>query len=220
MTTVAYVYKWTHIPSEKWYVGVRAAKGCHPDDGYICSSKVVKPLIIENRAEWRREILSTGSVDDMLKLEVEILKSLDARHDPMSFNKHNGDGISAWAGDKNPMKNPEVAKRHGLQRRGIKRPEVSARQLGKRRPEISGDKHPNKKPENAKKISVGLSGKSKSPEHVQKLREVPHLSGNDHWMRNPNHKRTCENCGIECSKSNYTRWHGGNCKKKTTEETQ
>jgi hypothetical protein len=40
--TIAYVYKWTHIPTSKWYVGSRTAPGCHPDDGYICSSKLIK----------------------------------------------------------------------------------------------------------------------------------------------------------------------------------
>ena len=36
-TTQAFLYKWTHIPTQKWYVGSRTAVGCHIDDGYICS---------------------------------------------------------------------------------------------------------------------------------------------------------------------------------------
>lgn len=32
--TTAYVYRWTHIPTGKWYVGSRTAKGSHPNDGY------------------------------------------------------------------------------------------------------------------------------------------------------------------------------------------
>ena len=39
--TLAYVYKWTELATGKWYVGARGARGCPPDDGYICSSKVV-----------------------------------------------------------------------------------------------------------------------------------------------------------------------------------
>lgn len=27
--TTAYVYRWAHIPTEKWYVGSRTAKGSH-----------------------------------------------------------------------------------------------------------------------------------------------------------------------------------------------
>ena len=37
METVAYVYKWIHIPTGKWYIGSRTRVGSHPDDGYYCS---------------------------------------------------------------------------------------------------------------------------------------------------------------------------------------
>ena len=33
-STQAYLYKWIHIPTQKWYVGSRTAKGCHQADGY------------------------------------------------------------------------------------------------------------------------------------------------------------------------------------------
>lgn len=92
METVAYVYKWTHIPTLRWYVGCRYATGCHPDDGYICSSKIVKPLIKANPEEWRREIIAVGSKVDMLELEHEILTLFDAAKDSRSFNKNNGGG--------------------------------------------------------------------------------------------------------------------------------
>ena len=90
--TRAYLYRWTHIPSNKWYVGSRTASGCHPEDGYICSSKQVKPLIIENANEWNREILVIGDSVYILELEANFLTLLDAKNDAMSFNRHNGDG--------------------------------------------------------------------------------------------------------------------------------
>ena len=31
--TQAFLYKWTHIPTQKWYVGSRTAVGCHIDEG-------------------------------------------------------------------------------------------------------------------------------------------------------------------------------------------
>jgi NUMOD3 motif len=98
--TTAYVYKWTHVPTMMWYVGSRTAKGCHIDDGYICSSKYVKPLILESKNEWKREIIATGSVKEMTELETEILQLFDAKHDPISLNKHNGDGKFSVAGKK------------------------------------------------------------------------------------------------------------------------
>jgi hypothetical protein len=88
--TIAFVYKWTHIPTLKWYVGSRTKIGCHPNDGYICSSKIVKPLIESNPEEWKREIISTGTKEAMTELEYEILESVDAARDIRSFNKSNG----------------------------------------------------------------------------------------------------------------------------------
>jgi hypothetical protein len=90
--TVAYVYKWTHLPTLKWYVGSRTARGCHPNDQYICSSRIVKPLIMANPEEWSRTIIDTGTPEQMRELEEEILHLFDAAKDNRSFNQHNGDG--------------------------------------------------------------------------------------------------------------------------------
>lgn len=57
---MAFVYKWTNIPTGKWYIGVRTKNGCHINDGYICSSKIVKPLILSNPSDWKRDILATS----------------------------------------------------------------------------------------------------------------------------------------------------------------
>ena len=72
-STIAFVYKWTHLPTMKWYIGSRTAEGCHPGDGYLCSSKYVKPLINGKIENWKREIISTGSPKEMRFLEEEIL---------------------------------------------------------------------------------------------------------------------------------------------------
>ena len=98
--TIAYVYKWTHIPTLKWYVGSRTAKGCYPDDGYICSSKIVKPMIESNPSEWRREIIAIGDKIEMRELEYEILTCLQAAQDVRSFNQYNGSGPWRTLGSK------------------------------------------------------------------------------------------------------------------------
>lgn len=82
-----YVYKWTHMPTLKWYVGSRTAKNSHPNDGYICSSLTVKPMIKNAPTQWQREIVAVGDRDAMLALELEILETVDAIHDPRSFNR-------------------------------------------------------------------------------------------------------------------------------------
>lgn len=92
MNTYAYVYRWTNKLTGQWYIGSRTARGCHPDDGYICSSRQIKPLILENQSDWDREIICIGEPDLMLKLESDLLVFLDAKNDPQSYNLHNGDG--------------------------------------------------------------------------------------------------------------------------------
>lgn len=98
--TRAYLYRWTHVPSNKWYVGSRTASDCHENDGYICSSRQVKPMIQQNPSEWKREILAIGEPKDMLELEAKFLTKIDAKNDPMSFNMHNGDGNFTTLGTK------------------------------------------------------------------------------------------------------------------------
>lgn len=129
----AYVYRWTHVPTGKWYVGSRTAKGCYSTDSYLCSSREVKPLIQSNPYEWKREILATGSAVEMRNLEAEMLKQSDAKNNPKSFNRHNGDGKFTTLGRIEPadMKQVRAAKL-----KGIKKPEgfgnmVSAVHKGK-----------------------------------------------------------------------------------------
>lgn len=98
METIAFLYKWTQISTGKWYVGSRTSKGCHPNDGYICSSKVVKPLILEHQTDWERSILVIGNPTYISQLERLYLKSIDAKNDPLSFNRHNGDGVFSQTG--------------------------------------------------------------------------------------------------------------------------
>jgi hypothetical protein len=88
----SYVYKWIHKPTQKWYIGSRTNKTAHPDDGYICSSKIVKPMIERNPDEWERKIIAIGSSTDMRKLETKMLRDLKAAQDPMSYN------LSNWGG--------------------------------------------------------------------------------------------------------------------------
>jgi hypothetical protein len=94
----AYVYKWVQKSTEKWYLGSRTGKNCHPNDGYICSSRIVKPMILADSLDWERTILCIGNSEDMLALEVAYLQLIDAKNDPMSFNQHNGDGKFVYKG--------------------------------------------------------------------------------------------------------------------------
>jgi hypothetical protein len=90
--TIAYLYKWTNTETNRWYIGSRTKRGCHPNDGYICSSRTVKPLILEHKEQWTRTILCLGTPEYILALETRLLTAVDAKNDPLSYNQHNGDG--------------------------------------------------------------------------------------------------------------------------------
>jgi hypothetical protein len=82
----AFVYHWQELSTNKWYIGKRTSKGCHPNDGYICSSNIVLPLIQANPTNWKRTIIAIGDPNDISNFETLLLKKLDAANDPMSYN--------------------------------------------------------------------------------------------------------------------------------------
>lgn len=96
--TQAYLYKWTELSTGKWYIGSRTSRGCHPGDGYICSSKTVKPLIQANPQNWEREILVISTPEYIRQLEVDYLTTLDAGRDPKSYNLNNGGSPKRFKG--------------------------------------------------------------------------------------------------------------------------
>jgi hypothetical protein len=90
--TEPFIYLWVNVIERKWYLGSRTAVGCHQDDGYICSSVDVKSMILSAPHEWRRIILESGGIPkDVRERENYLLKLLNARRDPMSYNKTNGE---------------------------------------------------------------------------------------------------------------------------------
>lgn len=154
----AYVYKWVHLPTLRWYVGSRTAKNSHLNDGYICSSKTVKPLIIENPQEWQRFILGIGLPQEMRELESEILISVNAKDDARSFNKHNQDLKFVCDGHSEETIK-KIIKNHAFL--GKKRPNHSAKLTGKKR-----------KLEDIKKWADAMRGIPKSDEHKKNLKKA------------------------------------------------
>jgi hypothetical protein len=131
MSNSAFVYKWTHLPTLRWYIGSRTAKGCSINDGYICSSKKVKPLIESAQSEWSREVIAIGSPADMLELETVILELFDARNDPRSYNQHNGDGRFTTLGIEPHNKGKYIPRNKPSWNSGKKAPQISAAKKGK-----------------------------------------------------------------------------------------
>lgn len=242
--TTAYIYKWTHIPTNKWYIGCRTKENCHPDDGYICSSKIVKPLIENALNDWRREILYTGNPADIILLESQLLEALDAKHDKNSYNLHNGDGKFTTAGiTLSEEWKQNISKGNTGKKKNIESKEnyKKANQLKAKDP-IYLEKLRKPKPEGfGKKVSLALTGKIKSPEHcaalskAQKIVAAKNRTGKtfneifgeerSKQIREASSKKQkgkpCNNPIVTCPHCNKTgpsgamnRWHFNNCRKK------
>ncbi len=219
ITHTSFVYKWTHLPSGKWYIGSRTAKGCYPEDGYISSSQLIKPLIKQNPTEWKREIIKTGSPGEMIKLETTLLESLDAKSNPMSFNQHNGDGKFTRTG---VVVSEETRKK---QSESIKKVHPNRGRPGPNLGRTFGE-------ETRKKQSEAKVGKKRKPFTEQtknKIRQAKLGSNNPSYGKTPSEDTkeklrqanqgkketfTCPHCGKTGGGGSMTRWHFDNCKGK------
>jgi len=218
MEIQAYVYKWIHIPTMKWYIGSRTAKKSHVNDGYIASSKIVLEMYNQNPTDWTREIIAVGEPAAMRLLEFQILHFLDAKNNPMSFNLHNGDGKFTTAG-KNDSQETRLKKKIAH----------TGKHLGEKN-NFYGKRHSIESIEKSKRVGPqnGMYGKfgANHPKFGTKLtdatKELMRIckSGDNHWSRDPKFKWSCPHCGKTGTvTSNYNRWHGDRCKKGTFNES-
>lgn len=230
-TVEAFVYKWTETSTNKWYIGSRTAKGCHINDGYICSSKTVKPLVIDNPNNWVREILVIGDPQYIITVETDYLTTLDAKNDKQSYNLHNGDGKFNSTGvehsDETRAKRSKSLKGHQVSKESIAKGVatrlanggyvVSEETKQKHRDHIAAYGHPMKdkhhSEESCEKMSKAKKGKScgelnnfYNKQHSEETKLTISIKAK--------RKRTCPHCGLIGSISNMTRWHFDNCKKR------
>jgi hypothetical protein len=154
--TQPYIYKWTQISTGMMYLGSKTKAGWNPSRHmeYICSSKVVKPLVLANPDDWKCEILMVGDHDGcqyIFNKESEMLQEINARDNPEYYNQHNNDGIFSRAGthhtEETKKKYMELVKsgKHNLV--GNTNPSYSRvsagthHLLGNNLPRVSGKKH-------------------------------------------------------------------------------
>lgn len=219
ITHTSFVYKWIHLPTGKWYIGSRTAKGCHPEDGYISSSQLIKPLIKQHPTDWKREIIKTGSPEEMIKLETTLLESLDAKSNLMSFNQHNGDGKFTRTG---VVVSEETRKK---QSESIKKIHPNRGKPSPNRGKIASE-------ETRKKQSESKLGKKRKPFTEQtrdKIRQAKIGSNNPSYGKSPSEETreklrqanqgkketfTCPHCDKVGSGGSMSRWHFDNCKEK------
>lgn len=196
--TQAYLYKWTHIPSQKWYVGSRTATGCHINDGYICSSNDVYSMILENKNDWSRQVLCIGKPKYIVNLEAEYLQVLDAKNDPMSFNMHNGDGKFTTTG----RKEPEKAKQRRIQKLiGKKKPEGFGDIIRAARTGMKFDD------EWRKNIGIASTGRVQSSE-ARKKNSLSHLGEKNHFYGKHHTDESKIKCGAQNKGVKSKQWGG------------
>lgn len=216
MNPQAYLYRWTNLSTGKWYIGSRTAKGCHPNDGYICSSKI-KFEIQEYPLDWSREVLVIGDPNYILLLESSLLHLLDAKHDPLSFNKHNGDGKFTTCGKTDT---PRTRLKKSLAHRG-KHVGVKNNFYGKKHTKESIQKSIRNGSENGMYGKLGEASPNYGAVRSEKTKKLISISksGGNHPSKNPKNHWVCEHCGGSGTvKANYTRWHGEKCKSREGNE--
>lgn len=83
-----FLYRWTDNLTGMMYIGVH--KGT-PDDGYICSSKIMMPEYRKRPTDFTREIISSHKTySDVREQEIALLTEVDAAKNPLYYNRHNG----------------------------------------------------------------------------------------------------------------------------------
>lgn len=197
----AFVYIWKNKVSLRWYLGSRTRKNCHPHYGYICSSKIVKPLIKKNYDEWGRTILAIGEPIDMVNLETELLTLLDAKNDIRSYNMHNGDGKFTTLGISFISHN----KGKPSPRKGIPNIKTSISLKGRKQPTVC-------RIIDRKEISISNFKKWLKHEQSPELRLKNNINMSNSKTGKPMKKVTCPHCNKTGGISRMTQYHFDNCK--------
>lgn len=210
MNTEAFLYKWTELSTGMWYIGSRSAKGCHPGDGYICSSSVVKPLILNNPTNWVREILVIGPPRYIVNLEMLYLRKLGAKGDRLSYNKSNG-GVPDNSGRVHTMVSIKLMS--DKKRARDDKPMLGKTHSQATREKLSASSKNNKNmlgkhhtEEMKKALSEKNKGKPRSKESIEKMKATNIANGGPH------------NKGVPCSEETKAKIRAAIALQKTKKE--
>lgn len=183
----SFLYCWTDHKNNKLYVGIH--KGSI-DDGYICSSKLMKEEYNKRPNDFTRQIIANGTYSEVRVLEKAILNSVDAKNNMDFYNQQNGNG------DFYLKNNTEETKRLISEKKKDKL-------LGKPKPDGFGEK-----------ISKALKGRIpwNKGKILGKYSEERNKANSDSQKRQT--KLTCPICDKTMSTSNYKKYkHGNSCSK-------
>lgn len=89
----AYLYRYTHVPSGRAYIGIH--KGLITDSyNHSSTCEEFNELLRTEFHNFKYEVLKTGSLGAMLNEEHKMLKAVNAKSNPDFFNKSNGSPAS------------------------------------------------------------------------------------------------------------------------------
>lgn len=189
----AFVYCWTDHKTNKLYVG--SHKGS-TNDGYICSSKIMKEQYNERPEDFTRQIIAEGKYEDIRKLESKILDIVDARLNEDFYNQHNGNGDFYLKGH-----SVQARKKISIANTGKKRPDVSIKnkkglsiesrkKISKNHKDVSGSNNPlyGKKhtEESKQKMSKAQKGKLKGHKASLETKQKMSIARKLYWERRRN----------------------------------
>jgi len=226
----AFLYKWTHIPTGKWYIGSRTAKGCSLTDGYICSSIYVKPLIQSDPMNWKRDVLVIGESKYIRALENSYLKLIGAKEDVLSFNRSNNASLNLTSssiegkiritnGSINLTIFPTELELYVTAGWTLGFSDAVKNNMKKNHANVSGKNNPmfgTTRPGN----NLGYKHTDQSRQKMRGPKSDNHklaLSASKQGNKNPmfgakQNKKECPHCGNQIAVNAYSRWHGNNCK--------
>lgn len=163
--TESFVYCWTDHKTLKLYIGYHKGP---KDDGYICSSKLMKEEYKIRPEDFSRQIISEGSIQEMIKLENKLLLSIDAARNPYFYNQHNGNGNFYCKGHtqktKEKISQGRKDKKHTIETRNKLSEKASKRRLSEKQKEQIRNFRKNTfhSEETKRKISESHKGKNKT----------------------------------------------------------
>jgi hypothetical protein len=102
----AFVYCWTDHLTNKLYAGWHKGQ---PNDGYVCSSKLMLQEYKNRPKDFTRQVLAMGTCKDMTSFETVILRAENAKKNDFYYNLHNGDGLYSYG----PMTKEHIEKLKG-----------------------------------------------------------------------------------------------------------
>jgi len=183
----AFTYCWTDRATNMLYPG--SHKGTE-SDGYVCSSEYMMEEYEKRPEDFSRQIIAHGTYAEMRRFEAAILKAADAAHDPMFYNRHNGDGEYYCKGHLEKTKKILAEQKLGKPCAEVTKVKISAR--------LSGRKNGPHSEERKERIRVGNAGKKDTDATKQRKSEAspsvrPWRKGL-HWWTNGSVNRLSREC--------------------------